>query len=84
MKSFPRDENNKPDYSGYDDLNWPPRDGEEHKRLGKQWLSSINKTSRESLEFDKGVRFSELFRLSYFDPIRMHLIDPMHNLMLGE
>ena len=36
-----------------------------------------------ALEKKYGVRYSELFRLSYFDPIRMHVIDPMHNLLLG-
>ena len=30
-----------------------------------------------------GVRYSELFQLPYFDPIRHHVIDPMHNLLLG-
>lgn len=30
-----------------------------------------------------GVRWSEFVRLTYFDCIRMTLIDPMHNLLLG-
>ena len=29
------------------------------------------------------LRYSELLRLSYFDPIRGHAVDPMHNLFLG-
>ena len=24
-----------------------------------------------------------MFLLLYYDPIRMHIVDPMHNLMLG-
>ena len=84
LKSFPRDSNNRPDYSGYDDDNWPQRCGEQHKELGEEWLYSINKTTREKHEFNNGVRYSQLFRLPYFDPVRMHLIDPMHNLMLGK
>ena len=40
-------------------------------------------TERKKLEKDYGVRYSELHRLSYFDPIRMHVVDPMHNLLLG-
>ena len=30
-----------------------------------------------------GCRFSVLTQLPYFDPIRMLIIDPMHNLFLG-
>ena len=30
-----------------------------------------------------GVRYSLLLELPYFDPIRFHVIDPMHNLLLG-
>ena len=30
-----------------------------------------------------GVRYSMLLDLPYFDPIRVHIIDPMHNLLLG-
>ena len=31
-----------------------------------------------------GTKWSELLRLPYFDPIRMVVIDPMHNILLGE
>ena len=35
------------------------------------------------MESELGVRYSELLRLPYFDPIRMLIIDPMHWLYLG-
>ena len=35
------------------------------------------------MESDFGCRYSELLRLSYFDPVKMHVIDPMHGLFLG-
>lgn len=38
-------------------------------------------TKEEQVQF--GARYNEVFRLEYFDPILMHVIDPMHNLMLG-
>lgn len=31
-----------------------------------------------------GIRYFELSRLPYYDPIRMGIIDPMHNILLGE
>ena len=35
------------------------------------------------LEKRFGVRFSELLQLPYFDIVEQHVIDPMHNLLLG-
>ena len=31
----------------------------------------------------EGCRYSVLLDLPYFDPVRMTIIDPMHNLYLG-
>ena len=41
------------------------------------------KTQREAKESALGCRYSVLLHLPYFDPVRMLLIDPMHNLFLG-
>lgn len=35
------------------------------------------------MESELGCRYSILLELPYFDPIRMTIIDPMHNLFLG-
>ena len=52
--------------------------------MGEKWLNQCQtKKMREAIEFEQGVRYTELSRLPYFDPVSMHLIDPMHNLMLG-
>ena len=71
------------DYSGFDRSKWPPRTNEVHrsniKKIGK--CSQISKQSQ--LESAYGCRYSELLRLPYFDPVRMTIIDPMHNLYLG-
>lgn len=40
-------------------------------------------TERKEIVKETGARYSELHRLPYYDPIRMHTIDPMHNLYLG-
>lgn len=34
----------------------------------------------EGIQHEAGVRYSELLRLPYFDIVRFHLVDPMHNL----
>ena len=46
-------------------------------------LHSPTKTERVEKESKYGIRFSEFHRLPYFDPIKMHAVDPMHNLFLG-
>ena len=38
---------------------------------------------QQKMECKFGCRYSVLLDLPYFDPIRMHVIDPMHNLFLG-
>ena len=41
------------------------------------------KTKRNQKESEFDCRYSALLKLPYFDPIRMLIIDPMHNLFLG-
>ena len=83
-KEFPRELfGEKPDYSGFDYDNYRPRYGSAHKLRAKEINKSRTKTELRENESKYGVRYSELFRLEYFDPIRMHVIDPMHNLLLG-
>ena len=38
---------------------------------------------RKSVVSQFGVRYSLLTQLPYFDIVRMHVVDPMHNLLLG-
>ncbi len=45
--------------------------------------SGFDRNSLYQLEVKLGVRYSSLLELPYFDPVRHHVIDPMHNLYLG-
>ena len=71
------------DYSGFDRTQWPPRSAEEHR----QHINTIRKCTtlaeHTELESKYGCRYTVLLDLPYFDPIRMTIIDPMHNLYLG-
>ena len=53
---------------------WKKRNKSEHAPTGK---------AREQVERQFSIRYSELLRLPYFDVVRCHLVDPMHNLFLG-
>ena len=79
---FPGD--GKPDYGGNFERNlWRPRSNEQHRSDVRRTLSCSTVTGRSKLELELGCRYSVLLDLPYFDPIRMLLIDPMHNLYMG-
>ena len=40
-------------------------------------------TEQQRQESQAGLRYSSLLQLPYFDPPRMLVVDPMHNLFLG-
>lgn len=73
----------KQDFSGFECDKWIPRTAAQHRDNVKLIKKSVTKTERERLESKYGCRYSSLLQLSYFDPINMTVIDPMHNLYLG-
>jgi len=83
FKEFPRSETNRTDYSGYEYNTWQKRTGPTHINRAEETLEATTPTEKQRLESEYGVRYSELFNLPYYDPVRMHTIDPMHNLYLG-
>ena len=51
--------------------------------MGEKLRNCHTNEEKNQIQFDYGLRYSELFRLVYFDPIKMHEIDLMQNLILG-
>ena len=82
LKTFPGSVGSK-DYSGFDRDRWIKRTNEEHRLNVHRIQQAKTKTERDRLESRYGCRYSVLLQLPYFDPTRMLLIDPMHNLCLG-
>ena len=67
-------------FSGFDRSSWPVRTNCQHRES----VATIkNKTNKQREEIRSGCRDSVLLRLPYFDPTRILVIDPMHNLYLG-
>ena len=73
----------KQDFSGFDCDKWVPRSVERHRKDIESILECSTKTARERKESEFGCRYSCLLQLPYFDPVKMTIIDPMHNLYLG-
>ena len=71
------------DYSDFSRTLWQLRLNESHRRSVEQIQRCKTKTNRQQEESRQGCRYSVLFELSYFDPIRMVILDPMHNLFSG-
>jgi hypothetical protein len=59
------------------------KDPVEHRQKALEWRRCKSNAERERFVKENGVRWSEILRLPYFDPIRFVVVDPMHCLFLG-
>jgi hypothetical protein len=59
------------------------KDSTKHRENAQKWRQCKSDVARKRFVKENGVRWSELLRLKYFDPIRFVVIDPMHCLFLG-
>jgi hypothetical protein len=64
-------------------VDYEPRTSEEHRRLAKEYRRLPDNEKNDFFN-EHAMRYFELSRLPYFDPVRMSIIDPMHNILLGE
>lgn len=84
FKEFPCDSfGTKSDYSGYNRDQWQKRTHNQHLQQVAEVVAANTASKRDETEKKYGVRYSELLRLPYFDIVSFHVIDPMHNLLLG-
>ncbi|EXX57951.1 hypothetical protein RirG_202350 [Rhizophagus irregularis DAOM 197198w] len=76
---------NKSNFGGFDDMvDWfVERDLDEHRRNAELWRLCKSEEEIKRHVSSTHVRWSELLRLPYFNPIRYLVIDPMHCLFLG-
>jgi hypothetical protein len=72
-------------YGGFDDMTewYVQKDPDEHRQNAELWRLCKSKRERKQHVSETHVRWSELLRLPYFNPIRFLVVDPMHNLFLG-
>ena len=62
---------------------WKRRTLEEYRDAATRWRDAETKKEQGRIFKEAGIRWSELLRLPYWDPIRFLAIDGMHNLFLG-
>ncbi|RPD57158.1 hypothetical protein L227DRAFT_479728, partial [Lentinus tigrinus ALCF2SS1-6] len=71
------------DINNLDDATWEPRNCEEQKDLARVWRDLPSAWARDQAFKGNSIRWSELMRLPYWDPIKYTVIDSMHNHYLG-
>ncbi|KAI9056595.1 hypothetical protein FKP32DRAFT_1542724, partial [Trametes sanguinea] len=62
---------------------FPLRSMKAHREAALAWLHAESSAKREELCRSNGIRYSELLRLPYWNPVLYVVIDSMHNLYLG-
>ena len=78
-------EGQRANFGGFEDINdwFKMKDPVEHRLNAIIWKKQLTKDDRKRHVSRTLVRWSEMLRLPYFDPIRFLVVDPMHNLFLG-
>ena len=76
-KPFPGSVGNM-DYSGFNKDTWCPRTQVKHRQDVETIMGCKTKPERKRAESMLGCRYSSLLKFSYFDPVVMLAIDPMH------
>jgi hypothetical protein len=79
------DDDQRANFGGFDDIGewFRERNLNEHRHNAEGWLNCTSSEERKRHVSDTHVRWSEMLRLPYFDPIRYLVVDPMHCLFLG-
>ena len=83
LKNFAQTEDNKVDFFGFDEA-WHASSSMDHCRYARIVNRAINKAHKTQTKRKYGARYSCVHDLSYFDVVRMYVIDLMHNLLEGK
>jgi hypothetical protein len=65
-----------------DKQSFTPRTVEEHRKMASDWLAAGSEEEKVTLFRKNGVRWSQLLRLPYWDPVQNTVIDSMHGFYL--
>lgn len=72
-------------FSGIDNIDewFIDKNAKDHREAALEWRKCKNNEARKRHVKKSHVRWSEMLRLPYFNPIRFLPVDPMHNLFIG-
>ncbi|MBV8802715.1 MAG: hypothetical protein JO131_07115 [Gammaproteobacteria bacterium] len=77
--------NKQPNFGGFEDFDdwFVERDINVIREKAREWKECATEESRKAHVSQHHVRWSEIYRLPYFNPVRLCVVDPMHCLFLG-
>ena len=77
--------NNQHNFGGMQDMNkwFFPKDSATYRQKALEWRYCNSDAARKQFVKDNDVRWSELLRLPYFDPVQYVIVDLMYCLFLG-
>lgn len=77
--------NNQPNFGGFENFDkwFIERDINIIREKASEWKRCPTEESRKAHVSQHHVRWSEMYRLLYFNPVRSCVVDPMHCLFLG-
>jgi hypothetical protein len=73
----------KADIDNFDWEKWQPRKLEDLRAAAEQWRDAPSAAVHKALYKKTGVRWSAMWKLSYFNPTRSVIVDGMHNIFEG-
>ena len=73
----------KPQYGGFNCASWKARDISSHKQHALEFRKANTASDCRKITRETGVKYSELLQIPHLDIVRLHVIDPMHNIFLG-
>lgn len=62
---------------------WPPKDVQHMRDYARRWRDAASTKEQETLFKVSGIRWSPLYNLPYWNPVRYTIIDSMHALDLN-
>ncbi|PLW31340.1 hypothetical protein PCANC_19621 [Puccinia coronata f. sp. avenae] len=73
----------KKDIKNFDKQSWPLQNLADHRYWANQSREAPNAKAKKQILSDHGVRYSVLLELLYWNIVDYHVVDAMHNLLLG-
>src|SRR2546421_11304114 len=75
------DDRNQSNFGGFDDMNqwFVKRDADEIRNNAYIWKECNTEDARKNHVSETFVRWSEIYRLPYFDPTKFLIVDPMRS-----
>lgn len=62
---------------------WNPPDNDKLQKLAKAWRDALSNADQDQITSQYGIRWSEFWRLPYWNPSRQLVVDAMHCILEG-